>query len=763
MGRNTMKILVVLMLMFTAASAQDASQKLWTKQNKAIRSPERTWYPKTYQSFSLDIDAMKNFLSATPMQKSAADHSSTFIIMLPMPDGKFQRFALVESPIMAPALAAQCPTIKTYAGQGIDDATATIRCDITDFGFHGYVLSQNGTVYIDPVALNDTRNYIIYNKKDVPAEMYQLNCLSDETENVMRDMENANVVMDGQLRKYRLALACTYEYAQHFGGQVWQARAAMVTTMNRVIGVYQKELAITMELIANNDVLIYTTPADPYSNNDGYSMLTENQVNIDTEIGYLNYDVGHVFSTGGGGVAIIKSVCGFDKASGVTGLSNPVGDPFDIDYVCHEMGHQFGANHTFNSNLGATACGTSGARIPSKAYEPGSGSTIMAYAGICGSDDLQAHTDAYFHSAGFDEIIFYTQSITQQGSGCPTVTNPGNNIPVVVVPSEFYVPISTAFRLSPVTANDIDGDPLTFCWEEWDTGPPCAWDSPFGDAATFRSFYPTTNPIRTFPWLPAVLHDSIIKGEVMASYARPLRFRCTVRDNRSGCGGVSHSIDSTVVHVVNADGPFSVTNPNVAGLVWDKSKQHTVFWDVAKTSLAPFNAPLVNIYLSTDGGYNFPYTIATQVDNSGAYAFYLPDTIRYSSDTSHWDEVRVMIEGDGAIFFDINDRSFRIDNYDILEPVDSSSVIKLQDNLIIKDSYDGYSIHFTLFSAGAANYTVSLYDLTGKLVGEYDFEKKYEKDERYIDISNLASGLYLARFDLPDGKQTKKFIKANYK
>jgi hypothetical protein len=386
----------------------------------------------------------------------------------------------------------------------------------------------------------------------------------------------------------------------------------------------------------------------------------------------------------------------------------------------------------------------------------------MAYAGICDSDNLQPHTDAYFHSVSFDQIITYTQ--TGVGRVCPLATPSGNLSPTVVIPLSYTIPVNTPFRLI-ATGSDPDGESITYCWEEWDIAGIFSsgqtWDTqiPGVNAPIFRSFYPTATGTRLFPKLNDILGDSVTIGEIKAIYSRTLHFRCTVRDNHSGCGGVTHSVGTTTV-IVDASGGtgFAITNPNKAGLVWAKNKMHTVVWNVSGS-----NTPNVNIYLSTDDGYSFTDTIAMHVPNTGSYYFAFPDWIINSPDTTQLNKVRLMVEGDGNIFFDINDHAFRIDTFDILEPLDTVTIIKLYNSLVIKDSYSGlYNIHFGLLSPINGYFTVSIFDIMGKLMKQIIFKKRAEVYEEYIDVSDLASGMYIIRFDLPDGVETRKFMKAKY-
>lgn len=640
----------------------DVSQMSQKSLNRPINSNK-------YRNFTLDKKALQNLLDKAPVEFKNAPADNSLVMTLPMPDGTFARFLIEEAPIFEPALAAKHPEIKTYRGKGIDDPTATARFDFTPQGFHSMILSTDGTILIDPSAVGDTDNYLSYSKSDVDEKSGFVCNVKDETFvdsafNYSKFAPEINVSSSGAtLRTYRLAIAATAEYTNRFrqtGDTDAQAKeralAAMTTIMNRVNGVYEKELAIRMVLVANEDSIIYTdAETDPYMNTSGSTMLGQNQTNLDTVIGSANYDIGHVFSTGGGGVASLGVPCGSFKARGVTGLSNPVGDAFAIDYVAHEMGHQWGASHTFNGTV--SSCG--GNRSTNSAYEPGSGVTIMGYAGICGSQNLAAHSIDTFHVKSLEVIAAYSQN--GNGNSCAVPTATGNIPPTVSAPASFNIPKGTPFALT-ASATDANGDSVTYDWQQYDLGASTTAvpnDDSDGQARPlFRPYLPTISGTRTFPSMQYVLNNAnvpssvtgnLLTGEVLPGITRTMNFQVIARDNRAGGGGFGTA--TTVVNVDGNSGPFVITAPN-SGVSWSGNSSQTVTWNAANTTDAPVSAANVRISLSTDGGQSFPTILAASTPNDGTETITVPGILTT--------QARIKIEAVGNIFFDISDTNFNI-------------------------------------------------------------------------------------------------------
>lgn len=686
-------LLFAIVLMTTGAFAAVSQDGVWSETDDstlALRPAERLVIPVHYRSFRLDVDAMRAKLKTAPPEFSGSTPMSGLVLSLPMPDGTFQRFLVEHSPIVEAGLAAKYPELnETYRGQGIDDPTATVRLDFLPMGFHAMVLTAKGSVLIDPYFRNgDLENYIVYDKHDV-AQKGTFECHFNEKESLDQVLSAErlladrlpfgsldNVISGTQLRTYRLALAATFEYSAAVGtpNTIANALAAQTLIMNRVNGVYERDVAIRMVTVANNNLIVYaadqmcggvacTGANDPYTNEDGGAMLSQNQTNINAVIGSANYDIGHVFSTGGGGVAFLGVPCGGSKAGGVTGLTNPVGDPFAIDYVAHEMGHQWGANHTFNSTT--SSCG-GGNRSAGSAYEPGSGITIMAYAGICGNQNLARNSIDTFHVKSLEVIVAYSQ--TGNGNTCAAVTSTGNTPPTVAVVGgpNFNIPKQTPFALT-ATGSDTNGDALTYDWQEYTLGASTT-TVPNTDATgarpILRPYLPTASPTRYFPSLEYILNNAnvppntkpcgtsstCLTGELLPQIGgRTITFQVVARDNRANGGGINSA--TATVAVDATAGPFAVTAPNT-GVTVNGGSSQTITWNVSGTTAAPVSAANVRISLSTDGGQTFPTVLSASTANDGSESVTVPNV---STTTA-----RIKVEAVGNIFFDISDANFTI-------------------------------------------------------------------------------------------------------
>lgn len=736
-------LLIIFLSTYIPLSAQNVTYWNEISTNNVQTNGERVIIPEKYKVFTLNVSEIKNVLFSSPQEKDVTAINSNTILSLPLPDGGFGRFRIVDSPVMEKGLADKYPEIKTYLGTGIDDKYASVRLDITPAGFHAMIMTASDMIFIDPYAKGDTYNYITYYKRDYKLHNGDFHCNVISDDKILKELPSENkLVPEGKLSTYRIAIGATGEYTTYHGGTVTLGLAAIVTALNRVDGVYEKEVSVRMVLVANNNLIVYTSSStDPYTNNDGEAMLGQNQTTCDNIIGNANYDIGHVFSTGGGGVAYLGCVCGSSKAGGVTGAYAPVGDPFYIDYVAHEMGHQFGGNHTFNCTTGS--CG-GGNRAANAAFEPGSASTIMGYAGICSPNDLQDHSDAYFVAKSLSEISNFTNG---SGWSCAVVTTTGNHNPVVTVGTGGNtIPKSTPFSLTG-SASDADNDPLTYCWEEYDLGNAGNWNAPVGNAPIFRSFNPVTNGTRTFPKLSSLLNNSQVIGEIMPTYTRSLTFRLIARDNKVGGGG--YGWGSLTISVSDAAGPFLVTSPNTA-VTWNANIPQTVTWDIANTNIAPVSCSNVNIKLSTDGGNTFPTTLISNTPNDGSQTVNLP---MVSSTTA-----RIKVEAADNIFFDISNTNFTITTVSGISNQEAKPItFKLSQN------FPNPFNPSTMISFAVPNksyVTLEVYDVSGKLVDRLiNNELKTEGNYSYeFDGSTLSSGMYFYKLTAGNFTETKKMI-----
>jgi len=633
--------------------------KIWSKKSISEKSSvlkvDRSSVPNEYSVYDLDINTLKNTLKSAP-KRNGKLNTSNIVLSFPNGDGEFEKYEIFEAPIMEEGLQKIYPNIRSYIGKGVGNSNATIRFSITASGLNAMTFQNSKeTTFIDPYTKNK-ESYLVYKKTALPAPEEAFICKFDDfnskanltTTNLSLKDDNAD---DGVLRTFRLAVATTGEYSQfHLNYQgidvletdeVKKAAvlSAIVTTMTRVNGIFERDVALNMVLVANNkDIIFLDGDLDSFTNDDAEKLIDESQNVIDATIGTENYDIGHTFSTGGGGLAQLNSPCTQNgKARGITGSGNPVGDAYDIDYVAHEMGHQYGAHHTFNGEAGN--CG--GNRSSATAVEPGSGSTIMAYSGLCAPQNVESLSDDYFHYVSIKEMW---ANLTIGNSTCAAVTNINNDAPVIESIQNYTVPISTPFALS-VIATDVNGDGLTYTWEQLDsesTTYPLVSTATGGPA--FRSVKPTTSSKRYFPSMETVLlGNTENEWEVLPSVSRTMRFGVTVRDNNKK-GGQTASAESVITFSDTA-GAFKITSQTTPE-EWHAGTAQTITWDVSNTNAAPINCSKVNILFSTDGGKTYPHVLASNVSNNGLFNVVAPNlTVKNG---------RVKIESVGNIFFNTN-------------------------------------------------------------------------------------------------------------
>lgn len=640
-------LFILVICLGTVLNAQEQKTILYTpveiSQNEigGLGTPQIT--ANEYRLYQIDVEALRSQLIGIA-QREDDSNGFTALISFPHPDGSLHQYQALGNRTLSAELGATFPEIKTY--DAVDTEGRKVKWDITPKGLHVMIFQPGeSTIFIDPVIDGNDQYYIVYYKKDFTTDKI-LSCEfnSDSTNlNPTKDPTSGTPKVFGtcELRTYRLALAATGEYTTFHGGTVAAAQAAQATTMNRVNGVFERDIAITMTIVANNNLIIYTNSgSDPYTNGTPGTMINQNQTNCDAVIGNGNYDIGHVFGTNSGGLAGLGVVCSNgNKARGVTGSAAPIGDPFDIDYVAHEMGHQYGANHTQNNPCNSVAA----TRV-----EPGSASTIMGYAGIC-APDVQSNSDDHFHGISLGEIHV---EILSAGHTCEQITSLSNNAPNITgTNANITIPANTPFALT-CYAVDADGDPLLYCWEQMNnqasTQPPVATST---GGPNFRSNSPTLDSTRYFPNLADLSAGISPTWEVIPSVSRTMNFRVTVRDQSLNVPGCNDHEDVTVTFTASA-GPFIVSYPSVTGIVWTTATNETVTWNVANTNIAPVNCLTVDILLSTDGGLTYPTILASDVPNDGSQTITVPVTPTTTA--------RVMVINSNGTFFDISDNNFEI-------------------------------------------------------------------------------------------------------
>ena len=596
-------------------------------------------------------------------------------ITFPDTDGQLIEFRVKETPVFAPELAAKYPNIRSFTGYSTGDKRVRIRFSYSHKGLQSMMIpSEKGQPTFIEKVNKEKDVYAIYRRDGLSAKTMDFIC-NTETARAPEVMPSFPLFDDQVLRRYRIAVSATGEYTAYHGGTVADALAAINATLTRVNEVFEADLAVTLQLVANNDLIIFTDPeTDPYGGN----LNTETQNTINATIGAVNYDVGHLFHEEplGGNAGFVGAVCqDTKKASAYSAAIVPEGDRYDIDLVAHELGHQFGANHTFSHFPEGTQV----------QFEPGSGTTIMGYAGITGADDVAGFSDPYFHYISIFQMANYLVDNT-----CAVELPLTNNPPVIQPLTDYNIPKGTAFVLTGEASDPDVGDVLTYVWEQADDGIIKA-DS-FGpdnvSGANFRSLPPTTSPQRYFPKLSRVAEGNLTQTdpvedsawETVSNVERAMNFALTVRDNASGGGQVTSEL--MTVNVVNNAGPFEVTSQSNA-VTYPGGSIQTVSWDVSGTDEAPVFAQEVDIYLSLDSGNSFPVLLVEQVPNDGEQEVLLPGTATSGG--------RIMVKASNNIFFAVNAADFTITETEIVLDFESLDYNVCQPaDLVIPFEYETY-------------------------------------------------------------------------
>lgn len=677
--------IVVLLLNFAFAKAQNYWQPVLQEPTEDLEN--RRFIPEDFLLYSLDLNGLQQSVAAAP--KRFTTNTSPVILAMPSAHGDFKDFEIFETVIMEPALYVKYPQIRTYVGIELTDSANVIRFSITPHGFHNIEFVPGApSVYTEPFTANhDT--YIVYDRSAMPEIKEDFECLTDEetfvnlNNNVTSSIPKA--ADDSSLRTYRIAISCNAEYGNIFAGNGTDAQkraniqAQQVITMNRVNGVYERDLAINMVFVANNDVLLYfgDTSLDPYTNN--FNSRTQDLIDGNLAgqgfpgIGDANYDIGHNFNTSGGGNAgCIGCVCSSgQKGSGMTGQANPTGDPFDIDYVAHEIGNQFGGFHS----MASSGCRSGSGQTE---VEPGSGSTIMAYAGIC-SPNVQNNSNDYFHYVNIRDIIANVKTGTS--SSCAVVTNVSMTAPVANAGTDYVIPFSTAFVLTG-SATNLGNETITYNWEQNDPENPSSNAGPDPtrtQGPMYRSLPSSTVPTRYFPELAQVVQGNLTpQFEMTPSVGRSMEFAFTARKYNVNIG--QNDSDLMSITVDGNTGPFEVISQD-SNVSYNTGEAAVVNWNVAGTDAAPVNTAAVDILMSTDGGITFSEILVTATPNDGTETVLIP----VISPTT---QARIMVRASGNVYYAVNSSNFTITSDEFsLSTTDLSQQVCLPGDAVYNFTY----------------------------------------------------------------------------
>jgi hypothetical protein len=761
------KTLLFLAILFSIGQVHSQKSSVWHKVSSISASKiariQQNDNTDGENYFSIDLNSFKQNLANA---KNKFSSLKGVLIEFPNQDGEMEKFQVWENSNMTPDFQAMFPQIRAYVGKGISSPGATINFSVSPQGIQTVLFKPDGETEFIEAYDKQATIYVVYNSKNRTKKIFNCNTPNEKLEaDLLQTTALYSKSSAGSFKTMLLALSCTAEYANVFGSTTANPDptpviAAMNATMTRVNGVYEKDLSLHFNMINNTSIIYYDPATDPYS--DAANMANWNselQANLTAVIAEANYNIGHLFgaSGGGGNAGCIGCVCSNgSKGSGITspGSGLPQGDSFDIDYVAHEMGHQLGGNHTFTQASEGTIAQT----------EPGSGSTIMGYAGIT-NYDVQAHSDPIFSYKSIYQIQTNLNSKT-----CPVSTSLAgtNATPTANAGADYTIPVGTAFMLSG-TASDVDSsDVLTYLWEQNDVGTAANASSQVVQTKTagpnFRTFKPSTNKFRYFPQMGKILSGTLLvtaasnsNWESISSVARTLNFTFTTRDNHAGSGQTA--TDATIIKVNATGGAFSVSSQNTTGISYPGLSPQTVTWVKGSTDLSPFNSPTVDILLSTNVSTTLETfnattptspnatvwtTIAAGVPNNGSYSVTLPDV------TATKTTCRFMVKAVGNVFLAVNSKNFTI------TPSLANNEFGFTNFSIYPNPNKGnFNVKFD--STTSNDISIMVNDIRGRSI----FEKQYSNTglfDQNLQLSNLESGVYLVTVKDGDQKIVKRIV-----
>lgn len=676
--------LICLLCLTSILKAQNTD--FWTKSsdNQVPLRPnnQRVTIPLKYEVWKLNFQQLKTQLDLAPMENTISEKK--VIVSLPMPNGKLVDFEIHESPVAHPDLMHKY-SFKTFIAVGTRDKAYSGRIGYTINGLHASLDTPDGEVYIDPYATELLNYYVIYYTAEAlrPEDYKKFVCGTShgnykEEEHTIapytmdRATQRNAVAENVKVYKYRLAVGSTGEFTQNYGGTKPKVMAKIVALVNKTNKVTMNENAIKLELIANNDTLIWSDPkTDPFPNGDlGKDLKDANEVvlkkgiisfsnaAISQLVGNSNFDVGHIVTMGCSDVGgVVGGLICTQNGKGTGCSCDQTGntDLLAINIMSHEMaGHQFNASHTMSA-CSALPDGVEAGQVGSSSkIEPGSGSTIMSYDGTCGADNITGtywKTKGIYSVGSLGQIRSYSRSVTN--GGCGTIETTINHQPTVEIlhPKKgLYIPRYTPFELIS-TAKDEDNDNLTYSWEQSDIGNFKALGKQDQDSNSFRVFDPATEPNRVFPKLSDIVAGKANKAELLPDTSRLYTFVISVRDNNPLGGGLA--LDTIKFRSTHKAGPFAVTFPNTVSDTASAENFMLVKWNVANTDNELVNCKKVNILLSIDGGLTYPYTLLKNTENDGSEGVILPKGITST-------KARIRINAVDNIFFDISNKDFKI-------------------------------------------------------------------------------------------------------